>query len=77
MNDFKQIDVQTVREMLDKSEATIVDIRDEAFYQQDHVAGAISLSDRNIDDFIRDTDKEKPLICYCYHGIGSQSAASF
>ena len=77
MGDFKQIDVHAAREMLDKGGVTIVDIRDDASFQQAHIAVAISVNDQNIKEFIRETDKDKPLICYCYHGISSQSAASF
>ncbi len=77
MGDFEQIDVHAVREMLDKNEVTIVDIRDDASFQQAHIPMAISLNEQNIKDFIRETDKDKAVICYCYHGISSQSAASF
>ncbi len=56
---------------------TMVDIRDLNSFAQGHIAGAQSVSDENIDNFLKETDKKTPLICYCYHGISSQRAASF
>jgi thiosulfate sulfurtransferase len=35
------------------------------------------VDDKNIVDFLQATDKEKPLICCCYHGISSQRAADY
>ena len=56
---------------------TIVDIRDAGSFAQGHIAQAQMVNDENIKDFFKETDKEIPLICYCYHGISSQRAASY
>ena len=56
---------------------TVVDIRDQGSFKNARISGAISVSDQNIDEFKKTTDKAKPLICYCYHGHSSQMAAAY
>ena len=75
--DFQEIDVQKVRQILEKGQATIVDVRDAAAYQQAHIENAVLVNEENINSFLEQVDKNKPLICYCYHGFSSQSAAGF
>jgi thiosulfate sulfurtransferase len=77
MDSVRQIDVHKVKEMEDNASATIVDIRDPASYQTGHIPNAIHLSDNTVQQFILDTDKEKQLVIYCYHGISSQGAAAY
>ena len=74
---IKEIDVHQLKELEDRDSATIVDIRDSASFNAGHIPNAIHLSDRNIEQFIIDTDKNKPLVVYCYHGISSQGAAAY
>jgi thiosulfate sulfurtransferase len=75
MDSFKQIDIQQARALIHA--ATIVDIRDQGSYHEAHIEGAVLLSDQNIHEFLATADRDKPLICYCYHGFSSQSAAGF
>lgn len=77
MSSFQEIDVHKVREMLDHKNANIVDIRDPASYSSGHIATAFAVSDANVQEFTESTDKNKPLIVYCYHGISSQGAAAY
>ena len=77
MTAIKEIDVQKVKEMADADSATIVDIRDPASFKSGHVPNAVHLSDDNVKQFISDTNKENPLVVYCYHGISSQGAAAY
>ena len=74
---IKQIDVHQVKQLEEKDSATIVDIRDPASFKAGHIPNAIHLSDETVEQFITDTDKNKPLVVYCYHGISSQGAAAF
>jgi len=71
------MDIHQVKKMIDNEDVTIVDIRDEQSYVQGHIAGAVILNRDNLTDFITNTDKEKPVICYCFHGVSSQDAAAF
>jgi thiosulfate sulfurtransferase len=77
MDSFEQIEVGRARGLIEAGQAVVVDIRDEGSYQQAHIEGAVLLNDQNIEEFLAAADREKPLICYCYHGISSQSAAGF
>ncbi|MBP6343375.1 MAG: thiosulfate sulfurtransferase GlpE [Candidatus Omnitrophica bacterium] len=77
MDSFEQLDVAAVKLLIGGKDVTVVDIRDEDSYKAEHIPGAISLNDGNLESFLRAADKDKPLICYCYHGISSQSAANY
>ena len=76
MDTFTRISVQKAHEIIGSGDGvTIVDIRDPDSFTQGHIANALNVDDQNIKDFLQVTDKEIPLICYCYHGISSQGAA--
>ena len=77
MISVNEIDVKKVKEMVDNGSVTIVDIRDPASFRSAHIPDAIHLSDGSVQKFISDTDKDKPLVVYCYHGISSQGAAAY
>ena len=77
MADIKQIDIHQVKKFKEKDSATIVDIRDPASFEAGHIPSAIRISDGTVEQFIIDTDKNKPLVVYCYHGISSQGAAAY
>ena len=77
MNSINEIDVQKVKEMVENGSATIIDIRDSISFQSGHIPNAIHLSDGTVQQFLSNTDKKKPLVVYCYHGISSQGAAAY
>lgn len=77
MNGFQEVDVETLRAWLKAKDVTILDIRDEGSFKQEHIQGAICLREEKIESFINQADKNKLLVCYCYHGISSQSAAQY
>ena len=74
---IKQTDVHQVKQLEGNDSVTIVDIRDSASFNAGHIPNAIHLSDSTVGQFIIDTDKNKPLVVYCYHGISSQGAAAY
>ncbi len=74
---FQQIDILRAKELIEAGTAAIVDIRDADSYKTAHIENAFSLSNSNIESFLNTADKNKPLICYCYHGVSSQGAAEF
>jgi len=57
--------------------ALIADIRDPGSFEQGHIKGALPLNNENLQQFIDDTEFDKPIIVCCYHGVSSQSAAAF
>lgn len=60
-----------------ENDAIIVDIRDAASYQNSHMVNAINLNNDNVQTFINNTDKTRPVIVCCYHGNSSKGAAEY
>ena len=77
MESYKELDIHQAKEMMDKEDVIIVDIRDPNSYQEAHIPNAILIDQSTIDQFTQDSDKNKPLICYCYLGESSQMAAQY
>jgi len=71
------INVWQVKEMLDEAAATIVDSRDLMSYQGGHIPTAIHLTGKHIKSFLSETDKEKPVVVYCYQGNSSKGTAAY
>ena len=76
MGNYKRISIVEAQGLMSK-DATIVDVRDPQSYSMDHIDNAVHVSNENIQQFIDDTDKTKPLIIYCYRGNSSQDAAQY
>ena len=74
---FKELDPHKAQEMVVEGSVNVIDIRDPGSYSAGHIPSAVSLNDTNVKEFIESTDKEKPLIVYCYHGISSRGAAEY
>ena len=75
--DIPQIQIHDAKRKLDTQECLFVDIRDPASYTQAHIPGAIHLHDGNVQEFVQNTDKEKDIVVYCYHGNSSLGATAF
>ena len=75
--EIPQIQIDHAKQKLDQKESLFVDIRDPASYGQAHIPGAIHLHDGNIQEFVRNSDKEKAIVVYCYHGNSSLGATAF
>jgi thiosulfate sulfurtransferase len=75
--EIPQIEIHEAKERLDQEQAVFVDIRDPASYRAAHIPGALHLHDGNVQDFVQNTDKEKPVVVYCYHGNSSLGAAAY
>ncbi len=74
MAPIKQIDVHQVKQLEDKDSATIVDIRDPTSFNAGHIPNAIHLSDGTVEQFIIDTDKNKPLVVFSEKGFKEVSS---
>lgn len=72
---YKQITVQELEEKMKQGNLIIVDVRDIANYDQDHIVGAIHLSVDALSEFCQTTSCDTPVLVYCYHGVSSQSVA--
>ena len=76
MGNYKRISIVEAQGLMSDG-ATIVDVRDPQSYSMHHIDNAVHVSNENIQQFIDDTDKTKPLIIYCYRGNSSQDAAQY
>ena len=78
MSDWREISAQKTNEKIKMEEANVIDIRDPDSYAGSHLPGAIQLiGKKEAEDFMTKSNKDKPLIVYCYHGNSSQGAASY
>ena len=77
MNEIPQIQIQEAKKKFDQKECTFVDIRDPGSYRSAHIPGAVHLHDGNVQEFVQETDKDKPMIVYCYHGNSSLGATAY
>jgi thiosulfate sulfurtransferase len=74
---FKHISVEETKKLLAAGTVTIFDIRDPGSYAEGHIEGARHIEEVDVDAFIAEHDKTKPVVFCCYHGNSSQSAAQF
>lgn len=77
MSSVKEIDIHEVKNMVEQGGLTIIDIRDAGSFKESHMKNAISVTDGNIEEFLKEANKNKPLLCYCYRGINSQPASAY
>jgi hypothetical protein len=61
----ERISVKQAKELLDKGEALLYDVRSQAAYDQSHAVGAISLPEADVDARLSELPKDKLLILYC------------
>lgn len=71
------ISAQQGLDVLEQGDALFVDVRDPASHAQARIPGAVPLTQATLDHFLAHTDRQKPLVVYCYHGHSSQPASDF
>ena len=74
---FKCISIKEAKSLIEKDDLILIDIRDYKSFSKGHIEKAIHVEDLNIDNFLKDKDKNETILIYCYHGYSSQSAAKF
>jgi thiosulfate sulfurtransferase len=74
---FQRISCDDAQQKLADGSAVLVDIRDPAAFAAGHVPGALHLSNQNVQDFVQNSDPDRPVLVMCYHGHSSQNAAQF
>ena len=55
----------------------LVDIRDPQSFTLGKIQNAVRIDNSNVERFITDSDFDKELVVYCYHGNSSQGAADY
>ncbi len=75
---FEHISTDQVKALIQEpNHCTLVDIRSLQAFNAGHIPGAFHLTDENVEDFLAQTKRDSPIICYCYRGHSSQQAAAF
>ena len=74
---YQRISIKGAKELIKDKDITLIDIRDFNSFSNGHIQNAIHIEDLNIENFIQEKDKNKPILIYCYHGNSSQTAANF
>lgn len=76
---FEHLSCAHLQEQLsgNQERPTLIDIRDRASFEQAHIEGAVHVDNSTVSDFLRQADKLRPLVVYCYHGNSSQGAADY
>ena len=73
----KRISALEVEKLLEDGRVTIADIRDKKSYLTSNIPDSIHLSQDNLEEFMKNTNAEEPLLIYCYHGINSIKTAKY
>jgi len=74
---INEISPKEAKEVLDQKTAVFIDIRDSDSYRESHIENSRHVTDETIKDFVSNSDKDQPVIVYCYKGISSQGAAGY
>lgn len=53
----------------------LFDVRDMHSYQQEHLEGAMHLTEDRVQLWVNRLEKDQPILIYCYHGNSSQTYA--
>ena len=77
MSEFRHLNASDLHDMMAQGNPKIVDIRDNASYQQGRITGAQHLDNFSLQQFIEAADLDAPVVVCCYHGNSSQQAAAF
>lgn len=76
MSKFRRISVKEAELMLNDGKPVLLfDIRDLHSYALSHHPRAMHLSSNNLRSLLKTTDKQMPIVIYCYHGNSSQDMA--
>ena len=60
-----RISVQQAQEQLAQGEILMVDVRSKASYDRQHIEGALSLPEDQIESRLDELDREKTIVLYC------------
>lgn len=74
---LKHMNIQALHAVLAAKTHVVVDIRDAVSFANNHIPGAIHLTNENIADFMREADFDAPTVVCCYHGMSSQQAGQY
>ncbi|MEK8023691.1 MAG: rhodanese-like domain-containing protein, partial [Candidatus Hydrogenedentota bacterium] len=62
MGTFNQVEIEDAKKAIEAGTCTIVDIRDPGSYEEAHIDGAVHLNDATVEESLRHTDRQKPVL---------------
>ncbi len=74
---YKCISIDEAKILIDKGDVALADVRDPGAFTEANIANSVNVLEGNIEAFISQTEKDKPLVVYCYHGNTSKGAADY
>ncbi len=74
---LRRISIEQAQVLITEQNPVIVDVRDPQSYAVSRIQGAVHLSNDSIGSFLQQTDRQRPVLVYCYHGNSSISAGQF
>jgi thiosulfate sulfurtransferase len=77
MDTIPEIDVTEARTRLADGRTLFMDVRDPGSHRAARIPGARRVDDGTIREFLETTDREQPIVIYCYHGHSSLGGAAF
>jgi thiosulfate sulfurtransferase len=75
MKNFKSISVEDSKRLISKEQPLILDCRDLKDYQAGHLENAMHLHDKLRESLIMSSNKQRPVLIYCYYGHASEHLA--
>ena len=75
MSDFKRVSVAEASQLIIDKSPLIVDVRDENAYRAGALPDAIHVTMSSFRIFRRNSNQDRPVLIYCYHGNASQDMA--
>jgi thiosulfate/3-mercaptopyruvate sulfurtransferase len=72
---YRCIGVDAAAGLLQRHGVLRLDVRDAASFAKGHVADAQRVSHANLSALIAGTEKNRPILIYCYHGHASREYA--
>lgn len=75
MSSHTRLNAAQVADLLASGAVKVLDSRDPAAFERDHIAGATRLDSGNLDQLLMSLPKTQPVLLVCYHGNASQTYA--
>jgi len=74
---INQINPEVAGRLIKNNEATFLDIRSARDFKNDSIVGARHLEVGQLQTFVNEADKTRPVVVYCQHGLDSIGAARY
>ncbi len=77
MDSIPEIEVKDAASRVNDGRTVFMDVRDPGSFRAARIPGALRVDDGSIQDFLETTERDRPVIIYCYHGHSSLGGAAF